>query len=67
MVKWNWCDIDGCGVVDVTELGPERTYRIVGLTHVSISPDTRPLFPNAQPPDDAAYISSMAVDRKYRR
>lgn len=53
--------------LDSVELGPERKYRLVGLTHISFSPDTRPLFQTAQPPDTAAYISSMAVDAKYRR
>lgn len=52
---------------DPSELGPGRKTRLVGLTYVSLSPDSRPIFPNAQPPNSAAYLSSMAVDAKYRR
>eukprot|EP00210_Caulerpa_lentillifera_P004105 g3916.t1 len=52
---------------DPSELGPGRSTRLVGLAYVSLSPDSRPVFPNAQPPSSAAYLSSMAVDEKYRR
>jgi ribosomal protein S18 acetylase RimI-like enzyme len=64
-------------VADPGQLPPGRDLRLIGVAAVSLSPNGRDThgFPmphqryqdGKRPLDDAAYISSMAVDKNFRR
>jgi hypothetical protein len=53
--------------VDPSVLPPGQQSRLVGTTALTFGAALREDFPTLQPPDDAAYLSNMAVDPKLRR
>lgn len=52
---------------DPSLLPPRKASRLVASTGLSFCRKTREEFPTLQPPDDAVYLSNMAVDSKLRR
>lgn len=52
---------------DPSRLPAGRDFRLVGTAGLSFHRDTREDFRTLQPPDDAAYLSNMAVDPSFRR
>jgi len=44
-----------------------KPYRVIGMASLSFNRDTREEFPSLQPPDDAVYLSNIAIDLSYRR
>ncbi|KAL4425929.1 hypothetical protein ABPG75_009945 [Micractinium tetrahymenae] len=52
---------------DAALLPPGQASRLCATVGLSFCRDTREDFPTLQPPDDAVYLSNMAVDGKLRR
>ncbi|PSC75660.1 acyl-N-acyltransferase [Micractinium conductrix] len=52
---------------DPALLPPGQASRVVATTGLSFCRATREDFPTLQPPDEAVYLSNMAVDGKLRR
>ncbi|KAL4420978.1 hypothetical protein ABPG77_001297 [Micractinium sp. CCAP 211/92] len=52
---------------DLALLPPGQATRLCATVGLSFCRDTREDFPTLQPPDDAVYLSNMAVDAKLRR
>lgn len=52
---------------DKTLLPPNQESRLVGTVTLSFSPKTREEFSTLPIPPNAAYLSNMAVDPKFRR
>lgn len=46
---------------------PGKSYRLAGLVSLSFDDVTRESFQHLPPPEDAVYLSNMAVDAKCRR
>jgi ribosomal protein S18 acetylase RimI-like enzyme len=49
------------------EVKNRKPYRVIGMASLSFNRDTREEFPSLQPPDDAVYLSNIAIDLSYRR
>lgn len=52
---------------DLSQLQPGKSSMIVGLGVLSFNTATREQMPTLQPPDQAAYLSNIAVDPQFRR
>lgn len=50
-----------------TTTSNNKPYRVIGMASLSFNRDTREEFPSLQPPDDAVYLSNIAIDLSYRR
>jgi len=52
---------------DESPLPRGKPWRLVGAAGLSWHADTREAFPTLQPPDDAGYLSNIAIESRFRR
>ena len=52
---------------DESPLPRGKPWRLVGAAGLSWHRDTREAFPTLQPPDEAGYLSNIAIDPRFRR
>ncbi|KAL3131349.1 hypothetical protein ABBQ38_000635 [Trebouxia sp. C0009 RCD-2024] len=52
---------------DPSQLPTGKSSVVAGLAVLSFNTATREQVPTLQPPDQAAYLSNIAVDPRYRR
>ncbi len=52
---------------DASQLPEGQDSRLIGTVALSFNRNTREEFPSLQPPDDAAYLSNMAICPGFRR